>query len=298
MNKPNCFVAQIDLALAPKLEADLKDQGFELGAPVYTIFQAKKKGVSCTLYQSGKLTVQGKEKEEFITFYLEPEILGNLSYSYPTLDIDQTPHIGVDEAGKGDLFGPLCIGAVYADEAGIEKLIQMGIRDSKRMQDSTILKLAKQIRETYLYTTIKIFPAKYNELYERFRNLNSLLGWAHAAAIETLHQKSGAKKATIDQFAGEHVVLSALEKKEVEVELTQRHKGEEDPVVAAASIIARAAFVEGIDKLSEEHQVHLPKGASNLVVEAGRKFVARHGRENLSEVAKMHFKTIDKILLG
>lgn len=117
----NTFVATIDLALAAKLQTDLREQGFELTKPPYTIFSAQKQGISCTLYTSGKITVQGKGKDDFIAYYLEPEILKSLAYTYPESGVDMTPHIGVDEAGKGDFFGPLCIAGVQADEEGIKK---------------------------------------------------------------------------------------------------------------------------------------------------------------------------------
>ena len=295
MNQPACFVAKIDISLAPKLREDLIQQGFELSKPQYTILQAKKTGVSCTLYESGKLTVQGKNKHEFITFYLEPEILGTLTYSYPDTNQDKSPHVGVDEAGKGDVFGPLCIGAVYADEEGISSLAKMGIRDSKSMKDTVIVKLAEKVRKNFPHSLVKIFPQKYNELYDKFQNLNHLLGWGHATAIEEVIQKTSCSKVTIDQFAGEHVVLSALKRKGIELDLTQRHRGEEDIVVAAASIIARAAFVEGMDKLSDKYQVKLPKGASPAVIQAGRTFVRKYGADQLPSIAKMHFKTLDQI---
>lgn len=295
MNQPICFVAQIDLALTSKLEADLKDQGFTLSKPSYTIFQAKKKGISCTLYESGKLTVQGKNKHDFITFYLEPEILKTFTYSYLDAKLDHTPHIGVDEAGKGDVFGPLVIGSVFADEAGISELSKMGVRDSKRMGDHEITKLAKQIRQKFSYALIKIFPEKYNQLYEKFNNLNTLLGWGHATAIEEVLKKTPCTKVTIDKFAAESVVESALKRKKIEVELTQRHKGEEDIVVAAASIIARAGFVNGIETLSQTFNIQLPKGASPAVIQAGKRFVAKHGHTLLPRVAKMHFKTVEEI---
>lgn len=296
MTQSSCFVTEVDLSLAPKMQKDLIQQGFTISSPQYTVFQAKKKGVSCTLYQSGKLTVQGKEKEAFITFYLEPEILGNLTYSYPELGIDQTPRIGVDEAGKGDVFGPLCIGALFADERDILNLVKMGVRDSKKMSDQVILKLSEKIRKDCQYSLIKIFPQKYNELYHQFHNLNTLLGWGHAKAIEGVLQKVSCSQVTIDKFAHESVVESALRKIGIKIELTQRHRGEEDVVVAAASILARAAFLEGLEKLSQQWGVNLPKGASSTVIKVGRQFVAQHGRDSLSSIAKMHFKTIQKIL--
>lgn len=292
MSKPSNFITEIDTALASKLKKDLESQGFELSKPVYTVFQAKKKGVSCTLYESGKLMVQGKGKDDFISYYLEPEILGNLSYTYPETAVSMDPHIGVDEAGKGDVFGPLCIGALYANEKMISELIKMGIRDSKRLNDSTIIKFADKIKKECPHSIIQIFPKRYNELYDQFKNLNRLLAWGHATAIEELLKKTGCTAVIIDQFANEHVVENALKRKSLKVELSQRHRGEEDIVVAGASILARAAFVQGIERLSSQFNLTLPKGASLLVIKAGQEFVRSHGEGPLNEVAKLHFKTI------
>lgn len=292
----NTFVATIDISLASKLQSDLTEQGFEISQPAYTVFSAQKKGVSCTLYTSGKLTVQGKDKDDFITFYLEPEILKSVAYSYPEVGVDLTPHIGVDEAGKGDFFGPLCIGAVQADEAGIKKLLELGVKDSKKMSDKTILALASKIRPVVPYTVIRIFPTRYNELYQGFQNLNRMLAWGHAAAIGEMVEKTGCPEALIDQFANESLVETALKKKNISIRLKQRPRAEEDPVVAAASILARAGFVDGIEKLSEEAGFELPKGASNHVVEAGRKLVQKLGKEALGKFAKLHFKTYNDII--
>lgn len=292
----NTFVTTIDLGLAPKLKSDLIDQGFEISTPPYTIFSAKKQGVSCTLYASGKLMVQGKQKEEFIAFYLEPEILKELSFTHPQSKADATPRIGIDEAGKGDFFGPLCVAGVYADEAGIQKLAELGVRDSKTLQDKTILSLASKIRSHFPHSIIRLFPLKYNELYDKFKNLNHLLAWGHATAIEELVQSTGCTRVIIDQFASEHVVENALKRKSLDVELTQRHRGEEDPVVAAASILARAAFVEGIDQLGKMIDTTLPKGASSIVVKTAKAIVAKHGQEILKKLGKVHFKTLSDIL--
>lgn len=296
MNQPANFITKISLNLAPKLKEDLSSKGFELTQPSYTVFQAKKSGVSCTLYESGKLMVQGKDKDNFITYYLEPEILGNLSYSYPETTFNTQPHIGVDEAGKGDVFGPLCVAALYADSDQISNLIKMGIRDSKRLTDGTIIKMAGKIKKDFTYSLVQIFPKRYNELYEGFKNLNTLLGWGHATSIEEILKKTDCKEVLIDQFANERVVESALERKNLSVQLSQRHRGEEDIVVAGASILARAAFVQGIEKLSQEYNMTLPKGASAKVVQAGQKFVTIHGKESLKDVVKLHFKTISQIL--
>jgi len=292
----NTFVATIDLALAPKLKADLEEQGFEMAQPAYTLFSAQKQGISCTLYTSGKLTVQGKGKDDFIAYYLEPEILKSLAYTYPEIGVDMTAHIGVDEAGKGDFFGPLCIAGVQADEDGIKKLLALGVKDSKRMGDKNILSMASKIRPAFAHSIIRIFPLKYNELYKNFKNLNRLLAWGHSTAISELVERTGCQEALIDQFADESLVLNALKQKKLSIKLTQRPRAEEDPVVAAASILARAAFVEGIETLSKEAGFELPKGAANHVIEAGRKLIQKHGGDSLGKFAKLHFKTTNEIL--
>ncbi|MCH9625573.1 MAG: Ribonuclease HIII [Chlamydiales bacterium] len=290
------FVIQINLNLAAKLKQGLQEQDFVLSQPNYTLFQGKKPGVTCTLYTSGKLMVQGKNQADFIQFYLEPEILKTFSYGYEEQDIDLRPHIGIDESGKGDFFGPLCIAGVYADETSIPKLSKLGVKDSKKLNDPLILKIAQKIRKEYLYHIVRIGPERYNELYEKFGNLNLLLGWGHATAIENLIDQSGCERVIIDQFAAEHVVENALKRKKKKALLTQRTKAEEDLVVAAASILARAAFLEGLVQLEKKWEIQLPKGASQKTILAGKKFVSQNSSALLGSVAKLHFKTSQVVL--
>ena len=292
------FVVQIDLKLVEKLKADLIEKGFDISQPPYTIFSAKSKGVSCTVYTSGKLMVQGKEKATFIEFYLEPEILKSFKFNYEKESIDPTARIGIDESGKGDFFGPLCIAGVFAEGKGVHDLLSFGVKDSKKLTDSTILKIGRKIQENFAHHIVKINPKKYNELYLQFKNLNRLLAWGHATTIEQLILNTHCTNVTIDQFADEQVVLTALRRKKIDVQLLQRHRAEEDVVVAAASILARKAFIEGLDQLGKQYGLLLPKGASALTIKAGKELVMRQGKEVLENVGKLHFKTLDAILEG
>lgn len=285
------FVTTIDLKLKTKLREDLEAKGFSLHKPAHSIFSARGEGVSLTLYTSGKLVVQGKAKDDFIQFYLEPEILKSFAYSHPTANIDSTPRIGVDEAGKGDFFGPLCVAALYASEKDNEKLIHMGMKDSKKLSDTTIRKLAPILQKKFAHKIILIYPQKYNELYAKFKNLNSLLAWGHATAIDHLVKQTNCSNVIIDKFAHERVVESALSKKNLTLNLTQVHRGEEDPVVAAASILARFAFIDALDRFDEKYNFTFPKGASKQVIEAGKKFIEKFSRNELGNIAKLHFKT-------
>lgn len=292
------FVASINPALGPKIMKDLVEQGFELNQPPYTVFAAKKKGVSCTLYLTGKLTVQGKEMKNFIEFYLEPQILKSFSFTYNHVvdSVDETARIGIDESGKGDFFGPLCVAGVYASGEEIIKLKNLGVRDSKTLSETSILKIGDNIRKNFAHQIVKINPLKYNELIVQFGNLNRLLAWGHAVTIEQLVEKTACRKVIIDQFADEHVVTTALKRKKLEVDLLQRHRGEEDLVVAAASILARQAFVESLKKMEKEFGQEFPKGASARTISAGKAFMRKHGEENLGLVGKLHFKTLNSIL--
>lgn len=296
--QPNTFVATVDIKLAGKLVHDLTEQGFAITVPAYTVFSAKKPGISCTLYQSGKLTVQGKEMPSFIEFYLEPEILQSFTFSHPTPtpELNLTPRIGIDESGKGDFFGPLCVAGVFAEGESIARLKDLGVKDSKSLSDKQIRAIAAKIRTGYKHSIVKINPAKYNEIYAQFKNLNRLLGWGHATAIESLIERTGCQHVIIDQFADESVVETALKRKKLKIDLHQRHRAEEDLVVAAASILAREAFIEGLAQLEHDFDQPLPKGASAATIAAGKKFLRRYGKDRLPSVAKLHFKTLDAIL--
>lgn len=298
-NDSSTFVTSVDVSVAKQMQHDLLEQGFTFSAPPYTIFSAKKTGVSCTLYQSGKLTVQGKDKDSFIEFYLEPNILKSCIHTYPeqASALNLSPRIGIDESGKGDFFGPLCIAGVFAEGKGIHQLKLLGVKDSKMISDKEILLLCRKIRESFPHHIVRINPSKYNELYAKFNNLNRLLAWGHATTIEQMVEKTNCSDVVIDQFAGEHIVITAVKRKNLKLNLTQRHRAEEDLVVAAASILARGAFLEGLEKIGQEFAIKLPKGASAQTIEAGRQFVKKYGREQLEKVCKLHFKTLDSILI-
>ncbi|MFZ0566198.1 MAG: ribonuclease HIII [Chlamydiales bacterium] len=290
------FVVQVNLAIADKLLEGIKDQGFNITYPPHTVFQGKKKGVSCTLFTSGKLLVQGNQMREFIEFYLEPEILHTFTLGYEEHQLDLTPRIGVDESGKGDYFGPLCVAGVYADEKQVIQLQKLGVKDSKKLKDTALQKIAKIIRKDYLSYVVHIGPKRYNELYEKFGNLNLLLGWGHATVIENLLEKTECRRVIIDQFAAEHVVENALKRKKKQALLIQRPRGEEDLAVAAASILARASFLDGLEGLEKKWSMIFPKGASQQTIQAGKRLVRSHSPQILNEVGKLHFKTTEVIL--
>jgi len=212
------------------------------------------------------------------------------------------PIIGTDESGKGDYFGPLVSAAVYVDEVSAKELTICGVADSKNLSDSRNLELSRRVAgiTSGRFAIIEISPDRYNSLYEQFKKekktLNTLLAWGHAKAMEEVLTKVDCKVAIADQFADEKVILGKLQEKGKSLQLIQMPKAEKNIAVAAASIMARARFLEKLDKLSSEFRIKLPKGASQTVIEIGKKFVDMHGRESLRKVAKLHFKTTKQVI--
>ena len=205
-------------------------------------------------------------------------------------------HIGVDESGKGDYFGYLVVAAVYVDDTMEKKLKELKVKDSKLLIDSTALKLAKEIKKICKYDIVKISPEKYNPLYKKFNNLNTILAWAFARSIENLLSTPLKPEFIItDKFGDEKFLEDALMEKGRKVKILQMIKAESDIAVAAASVLARAEFLQTLRALSREIGYVLPKGATH-VEEAAKHIIQNYGIEGLSAIAKMHFRTTKKIL--
>jgi len=285
-----------------KLRTLLAESGFQFSAKQYTLFFAQKNNLSVAVYEKGpKVLVQGKGAEEFVQFELEPKILGEAKLGYEEVHSPEMfePHFGVDESGKGDFFGPLVVAGVYVDRGIARKLIDAGVQDSKRIgSDARIRALAETIRKRTagLIETVLIGPERYNELYQKFGNLNKLLGWGHARVIENLlAKKSDCPRALSDQFADARVIEQSLLRHGRKIDIEQRTKAESDIAVAAASILAREAFINWLERRGKELGLRLERGVSANVKEAAKKLVEMNGPQVLRVLAKVHFRTAHEI---
>ena len=285
-----------------KLRTLLAESGFQFSAKQYTLFFAQKNNLSVAVYEKGpKVLVQGKGVEEFVQFELEPKILGEAKLGYEEVHSPEMfePHFGVDESGKGDFFGPLVVAGVYVDRGIARKLIDAGVQDSKRIgSDARIRALAETIRKSTagLIETVLIGPERYNELYQKFGNLNKLLGWGHARVIENLlAKKSDCPRALSDQFADARVIEQSLLRHGRKIDIEQRTKAESDIAVAAASILAREAFINWLERRGKELGLRLERGVSANVKEAAKKLVEMNGPQVLRGLAKVHFRTAHEI---
>jgi ribonuclease HIII len=294
----NSYTHSLTQEQVAKLRALLEELGFKFAPKDWTIFFGQKNKLSVAVYEKGpKVLVQGKGLEEFVQFELEPKILGEAKLGYEEVHSPEMfePHFGVDESGKGDFFGPLVIAGAYVDRGIARKLLDAGVVDSKRIgSDARIRALADMIRKSSLglEETVLIGPAKYNELYEKFGNLNKLLGWGHARVIENLlAKKPDCPRALSDQFADTRVVQQSLLQHGRKIKIEQRPRAESDVAVAAASILAREAFINWLEHKGKEMGLRLERGVSPGVKESAKKLVETNGPAVLRGLAKVHFRT-------
>ncbi|HXU78788.1 MAG TPA: ribonuclease HIII [Methylomirabilota bacterium] len=289
-------------AQAAALQDWVRAHGYKFREVPYARFAAEKEQTNLVFYESGKLVIQGKGTQDFIEFVLEPEILKEARLGYEAvLDPELLlPRFGVDESGKGDFFGPLCVAGAYINESVIKAWKDAGIRDSKNIgSDKRIRELADLIQNTpgCVTSVVPIGNEAYNRLHAKMRSVNTLLAWGHARVIENLmgqrHRMTPLPvRAISDQFAAsKDVIGKALMSMGREIELVQKHRAEADLAVAAASILARNEFVIRLGKLEKEFEMKFPKGASAAVDAAAKEFIAKYGAANLPKVAKMHFRT-------
>lgn len=280
----------------------LKDSGFEFSPKPYTLFFAQKNKLSVAVYEKGpKVLLQGKGIEDFVTFELEPKVLREARLGYEEVHSPKIfePHFGIDESGKGDFFGPLVIAGVFTNRTIARTFLENGIQDSKRIgSDARIRALGKMIRQTpdVTFDVVLIGPERYNDLYEKFGNLNRLLGWGHARVIENLlGKRPDCPRALSDKFADARVIESALLEHGQRIELEQRTKAESDFAVAAASILAREAFIDWLERQGKRLGIKLGRGVSASVKETARQIAEKEGADELRRLAKVHFRTAHEV---
>jgi ribonuclease HIII len=300
--KSHCFTLKLNSDQAGKLFDVCEMRGFERYGVPYARYAFRGNGLNLVMYDSGKLVLQGKEAADFVTFTVEPYVtqefvFGNEETSHPEWF---TPHAGLDESGKGDFFGPVVTACVIAGDDEVRALHKIGVRDSKSVSsDRAIFAMEKSIRGVagIVIESMALTMEKYNALYGRFgRNLNRLLGWMHACSLGAALRRRYVPEGLLDQFSKRPIVQDFLRRDFPEFALAMRTKAESDPVVAAASVIARAEFLRQLGALSKEAAVILPKGAGSMVFTIGREIFTKFGAEGLAKYCKMHFKTFNEII--
>ncbi len=287
------FVVQVDPKRAPEFELQLQGLGYEIRPAPHAFFSAKGAGVVATLYRSGKFVLQGGDPEAFAERLQIGASSAPVSSAASASDSSASAAtlIGSDESGKGDYFGPLVVAAVRLDAAMRAKLAGGPVRDCKQMSDESVLRVGAALRTQVPFCVQRLDPPEYNALHAKERNLNPMLGALHARAIGAL--ATPGMRVLIDQFADERLMRRLVAP--LGVELEQRFRGEEELAVAAASVIAREEFLRALQEASQEWAMDLAKGAGEPTDRAARRFAELHGQEALGQVAKLHFRTTEKL---
>lgn len=296
-------VLAFDPGRASELREHLARAGFRLGERPHTLVFAQREGVTVAAYASGKLLLTGAQGAEYARILAAKGLARATSAaSAPPARAaaDPTarafvPHAGSDESGKGDYFGPLAVATVHVPDAETARvLLDAGVRDSKTVTLQETGPLAALVRARCPHATVVLPPPTYNDLYARMGNLNDLLAWAHARAIEDLLARVGSVPVLVDQFARgalrRHLMPLARA-----AEVTEEVRGEADVAVAAASLVARAEFLAGLAALETSLGMPLPRGAGAPVIRAARAIVHARGAGALPAVAKMHFATTSTV---
>jgi ribonuclease HIII len=290
-------VTKLSQKVGERLRARLEALDYAFSTVPHARWAARGEGAVVTLYESGKLVVAGKGADAFLEGRLGWEEDERPAHARTK---SRTRVVGTDEAGKGDYFGPLVTAAVLVRPEDAEALARAGVRDSKEIGDAAALRLAGRIRESCPHGVVVIGPPRYNELRKQNPNLNRLLAWTHAKAAAEVLAEAEADEVLADQFGAKSLLEDAFRREGIEIPLRQRHRAESDLAVAAASILARGTFLDRLERLGREVGRTLPKGAGNPVDRVARELVREHGRERgrevLARVAKLHFRTTEKVL--
>lgn len=303
----NSIVLQTSSTVIEEMKNQYK-QAISPTVPQGGIFIAKVPSCTITAYKSGKVMFQGgRAMEEAARWqnlvqlpaspakktvhahrFAPPALIGTMSI------------IGSDEVGTGDYFGPMTVVAAYVDAKQIPLLKELGVKDSKNLNDAQITAIAKQLLTVIPYSSLVLHNEKYNELFDKGNNQGKLKALLHNKAIINLLAKIAPTKPDgilIDQFTQPDTYYKYLaNQKQVQRDNVYfATKGESIHLaVAAASILARYSFVKQFDELSKKAGMQLPKGAGKQVDIAAAKLIQKLGKERLPEFVKLHFANTEK----
>lgn len=279
--------------------------------PQYALFQADDGDTVITVYNSGKAVFQGKDADLAADFWIETEKINSGKANVTSSEDKKKKEterkiplrinsIGSDEVGTGDLFGPIVVTATNVTTNNIDFLLDLGVKDSKKMDDATILKVVPEIIKKIPYNTYILNNKDYNNIHDNSMNMNKIKAILHNKVLTGLSDKNKYKYEYIvlDQFENPKSYYNHLNETKFKLyNITFLTKAEDQCLsVACASLISRYIFLKEMDKLSKSVGIELPKGVNDKVIKTGQHIVNKYGKEKLNEIAKMNFKTINNII--
>lgn len=269
----------------------------------YAIFQAQEEDTVITLYESGKAMFQGTSAD--VDAAMWGSILDNTKEHQAEVKKREEKYyycnsVGSDEVGTGDYFGPIVVTATYVKKEDIPSLEELGVGDSKKIDDNKILKIAPKLAKILKYRSVILNNQEYNEKYTKNVNMNKIKAIMHNKVLYQLIKEEQPKTdyIIVDEFAREKRYYEYIaDMKNIQKNITFMTKAEDKNLaVAAGSIISRYIFLKEFDKLSDSLHIPLPKGAGKDVDTIGEEIVEKYGEDKLKEIAKLNFKNTDRIL--
>lgn len=281
--------------------------------PPYAIFQVKDFDCVTTLYESGKIMFQGIGADIEASYWIEQERIKNNRLIDPNNDkkdkkdkiekIKQfisLPTVGSDEVGTGDYFGPLVVTASYVPKEKFSFLEELGVKDSKKLTDEKIAKIAPEIIKNITYTTLVLDNKTYNDYHSTDVNMNKIKAILHNKCLLSVIKKENVKyeKIIVDQFEPPKSYYAHLNNvKEKVTNITFLTKAEDQCFsVAVSSIISRYIFLREIKKLEKKYKITIPLGANESVTQTARTILEKYGKDELQNVVKLNFKNTEKVL--
>ncbi len=308
--KPSTIVFKVSDNIKEMMIKHYEDMKCEK-TPPYAIFQVKDFDCVTTLYESGKVMFQGIGADIEASFWTEQErVLNNKIIDTSTKEKEKQEKeekktfineasVGSDEVGTGDYFGPLVVTASYVSKENIAYMQNLGVRDSKKLTDEKIIKIAPELIKKIPHTTIILSNKEYNDYHSTDINMNKIKAILHNKCLLSLIKKDNINysKIVVDQFEPPKNYYAHISKAPERVtNITFMTKAEDQCMsVAASSIISRYIFLKEIKKLSERFNIEIPLGASNLVDEVGATLITKYGKDILKDIAKLNFKNTEKI---
>lgn len=305
------IVFKVSENIAKKMISYYKDLKREK-TPPYAVFQAEEGGTIITLYESGKAMFQGISADIDANIWIDLE----KKFNNKVIDINSQKKekdkykeelnyyynmstIGSDEVGTGDYFGPIVVTASFVSKDKINLINELGVKDSKKLTDEKILKIAPTLMKEIPYVTYTLNNKDYNMYQSKGYNMNKIKAILHNKVLYTLINKDNYpyEKIVVDQFVYPKKYFEHLNgAKELVTDITFTTKAESKCAsVAVASIISRYIFLMKMNELEQELKTTLPKGANDTVDKVGIEIVKKYGFEKLESIAKLNFNNTLKI---
>lgn len=267
----------------------------------YVVFQADDEDTVITMYTSGKVMFQGVSADVDASMWKEIDgQTENKEEKQQENKYHDCSSIGSDEVGTGDYFGPIVVTASFVKKEDVPFLDSLGVKDSKKMTDDIILKVAPQIAKRIQYKSILLTNEEYNKHHRNENNMNKIKAIMHNKVLYQLVQevKESYNYIIVDEFAREKRYYEYIQDaKNIQTGITFMTKAEDKNLaVACSSIISRYLFLKELDRMSDQLHIPLPKGAGPNVDKIGEEIVDTYGRDKLREVAKLNFKNTERIL--